>query len=552
MPIAYNDQHIALEDATYCVFDVETTGLSAVYDTIIELAGVKMKNGEIIDKFEAFIDPGHPLSATTINLTGITDDMVKGSDPIDVVLKRFKEWSGDDILVAHNASFDMGFINTAYEKVGLEKAENAVVDTLELARFLYPHFKNHRLNTLTKKFNIILEQHHRAVFDAEATAYLAWKLIKDAKEMHNIDFHDSLNDYMGEGDAYKRARPFHATIYAQTAVGLKNLFKLITMSNINYFYRVPRIPRSQLKKLREGLIIGTACSQGELFEAMMQKGMQAAEKVAEFYDFIEVQPKPVYAPLIERELVRDEKALEEILKNIVRVGEKTGKPVVATGNVHYKDPVDKIYRKILIHSQGGANPLNRAELPDVHFRTTDEMLKEFAFLGEEKAKEIVVTNANLVVDWMENLKPIKDELYTPKIDGAEDEVRNMSYAMAHQLYGEKLPEIVEARLEKELKSIIGHGFAVIYLISHKLVKKSLVDGYLVGSRGSVGSSFVATMTEITEVNPLPPHYLCPNCKDSEFFDDGSVGSGFDLPDKDCPHCGTAYQKKGKTFHLKLS
>lgn len=545
VPIAYNDQHIALQDATYCVFDVETTGLSAVYDTIIELAGVKMKNGEIIDKFEAFIDPGHPLSATTINLTGITDDMVKGSDPIDVVLKQFKEWSGDDILVAHNASFDMGFINTAYEKVGLEKAENAVVDTLELARFLYPHFKNHRLNTLTKKFNIILEQHHRAVFDAEATAYLAWKLIKDAKEMHDIDFHDSLNDYMGEGDAYKRARPFHATIYAQTAVGLKNLFKLITMSNINYFYRVPRIPRSQLKKLREGLIIGTACSQGELFEAMMQKGMQAAEKVAEFYDFIEVQPKPVYAPLIERELVRDEKALEEILKNIVRVGEKTGKPVVATGNVHYKDPVDKIYRKILIHSQGGANPLNRAELPDVHFRTTDEMLKEFAFLGEEKAKEIVVTNANLVVDWMEDLKPIKDELYTPKIDGAEDEVRNMSYEMAHQLYGENLPEIVEARLEKELKSIIGHGFAVIYLISHKLVKKSLVDGYLVGSRGSVGSSFVATMTEITEVNPLPPHYLCPNCKDSEFFDDGSVGSGFDLPDKDCPHCGTAYQKEGQ-------
>lgn len=278
--------------------------------------------------------------------------------------------------------------------------------------------------------------------------------------------------------------------------------------------------------------------------------MQAAEKVAEFYDFIEVQPKPVYAPLIERELVRDEKALEEILKNIVRVGEKTGKPVVATGNVHYKDPVDKIYRKILIHSQGGANPLNRAELPDVHFRTTDEMLKEFAFLGEEKAKEIVVTNANLVVDWMEDLKPIKDELYTPKIDGAEDEVRNMSYAMAHQLYGEKLPEIVEARLEKELKSIIGHGFAVIYLISHKLVKKSLVDGYLVGSRGSVGSSFVATMTEITEVNPLPPHYLCPNCKDSEFFDDGSVGSGFDLPDKDCPHCGTPYQKRRPRYSFR--
>ncbi|WP_239254196.1 PolC-type DNA polymerase III [Listeria ilorinensis] len=545
VPIAYNDRSIGLEDATYVVFDVETTGLSAVYDTIIELAGVKMINGEVVDKFEAFIDPGHPLSATTINLTGITDDMVKGSDPIEVVLQNFKEWAGDGIFVAHNASFDMGFINTAFSKAGIPEAENAVIDTLELARFLYPHFKNHRLNTLTKKFNIILEQHHRAIFDAEATAYLAWKLIKDAKEMHGIDMHDRLNDYMGEGDAYKRARPFHATIYAQTAEGLKNLFKLITMSNIDYFFRVPRIPRSQLKKLREGLIVGTACSSGELFEAMMQKGMQEAERVAGFYDFIEVQPKPVYAPLIERELVRDNKALEEIIKNIVKVGEKTGKPVVATGNVHYKDPNDKIYRKILIHSMGGANPLNRTELPDVHFRTTNEMLDEFSFLGKEKAHEIVVTNANLVADWMEELKPIKDELYTPKIEGAEDEVRNMSYDMAHALYGEELPEIVEARLEKELKSIIGHGFAVIYLISHKLVKKSLNDGYLVGSRGSVGSSFVATMTEITEVNPLPPHYLCPKCKHSEFFNDGSIGSGFDLEDKECPHCGTPLKKEGQ-------
>lgn len=545
VPIAYNDKHIELKDATYVVFDVETTGLSAVYDTIIELAGIKMKDGEIVDKFEAFIDPGHPLSATTINLTGITDDMVKGSDPIDVVLKNFREWCGDAILVAHNASFDMGFINTAYRKIGLQDAPNAVIDTLELARFLYPHFKNHRLNTLTKKFNIILEQHHRAIFDAEATAYLAWKLIKDAKEMHEITNHDEFNQFMGEGDAYKRARPFHATIYAQTAEGLKNLFKLVSMSNIDYFYRVPRIPRSKLKKLREGLIIGTACSQGELFEAMMQKGMAEAEKVAGFYDFIEIQPKPVYAPLIEREMIRDEKALEEILKNIVKVGGKTGKPVVATGNVHYKDPQDKIYRKILIHSMGGANPLNRQELPDVHFRSTEEMLKEFSFLGAEKAHEIVVTNSNLVADWMDELKPIKDELYTPKIEGAEDEIRNMSYKMAHDLYGETLPEIVEARLEKELKSIIGHGFAVIYLISHKLVKKSLNDGYLVGSRGSVGSSFVATMTEITEVNPLPPHYLCPNCKHSEFFHDGSVGSGFDLPDKTCPECGTAYRKEGQ-------
>ncbi|MBC1603679.1 PolC-type DNA polymerase III [Listeria rocourtiae] len=545
VPIAYNERHTGLKDATYVVFDVETTGLSAVYDTIIELAGVKMKDGEIIDKFEAFIDPGHPLSATTINLTGITDDMVKGSDPIEVVLQNFKDWSGDAILIAHNASFDMGFINTAYTKVGIEKAENSVIDTLELARFLYPHFKNHRLNTLTKKFNIILEQHHRAIFDAEATAYLGWKLIKDAKEMRDIDFHDQFNNYMGEGDAYKRARPFHATIYAKTDVGLKNLFKLVSMSQINYFFRIPRIPRSELNKLREGLIVGSACNQGEIFEAMMQKGMEDAERVAAFYDFIEVQPKPVYAPLIERELVRDEKALEEIISNLVKVGEQIGKPVVATGNVHYLNPNDKIYRKILIHSQGGANPLNRATLPDVHFRSTDEMLAEFAFLGEEKAKEIVVTNSNLIADWMDDLKPIKDDLYTPKIEGAEDEVRNMSYTMARSIYGETLPEIVEARLEKELKSIIGHGFAVIYLISHKLVKKSLNEGYLVGSRGSVGSSLVATMTEITEVNPLPPHYICPNCKQSEFFDDGSVGSGFDLPDKDCLECGTALTKEGQ-------
>lgn len=471
--------------------------------------------------------------------------MVKGSDPIEVVLKNFKAFSADAILIAHNASFDMGFINTAYGKVGIEKAENSVIDTLELARFLYPHFKNHRLNTLTKKFNIILEQHHRAIFDAEATAYLGWKLIKDAKEMRDIDFHDQLNNFRGEGDAYKRARPFHATIYAKTDVGLKNLFKLVSMSQINYFFRVPRIPRSELNKLREGLIIGSACNQGEIFEAMMQKGMEEAERIAAFYDFIEVQPKPVYAPLIERELVRDEKALEEIIGNLVKVGEKIGKPVVATGNVHYLNPNDKIYRKILIHSQGGANPLNRATLPDVHFRSTDEMLAEFAFLGEEKAKEIVVTNSNLIADWMENLKPIKDDLYTPKIEGAEDEVRNMSYTMARSIYGDELPEIVEARLEKELKSIIGHGFAVIYLISHKLVKKSLNEGYLVGSRGSVGSSLVATMTEITEVNPLPPHYVCSNCKHSEFFDDGSVGSGFDLPDKECPECGTAFTKEGQ-------
>jgi DNA polymerase-3 subunit alpha (Gram-positive type) len=543
VPIAYNDAHRLLAEETYVVFDVETTGLSAVYDTIIELAAVKIQGGEIIDRFESFANPHHKLSATTINLTGITDDMVENAPEVAEVLLSFHEWTKDAILVAHNASFDMGFLNVGYKKIGLGKATNPVIDTLELARFLYPDLKNHRLNTLAKKFDVELTQHHRAIYDAEATGYLLMKMLKDVIA-RGIEYHDQLNDNMGKGNAYQRARPYHCTLLAQNQDGLKNLFKLISFSHVDYFYRVPRIPRSVLQKHRDGILVGSACDKGEVFEGMMQKSPEEVEEIARFYDYLEVMPKPVYAPLIEMELVRDEKALEQIIANIVALGDKLGIPVVATGNVHYLNETDKIYRKILISSQGGANPLNRHKLPDVHFRTTDEMLDAFSFLGEEKAKEIVVTNTNKIADMIEPIKPIKDDLYTPRIEGAEEEIREMSYAMAKKIYGDPLPEIVEARLEKELKSIIGHGFAVIYLISHKLVKKSLEDGYLVGSRGSVGSSFVATMTEITEVNPLPPHYVCPSCKHSEFFNDGSVGSGFDLPDKNCPNCGTKYKKDG--------
>ncbi|MBM7701901.1 PolC-type DNA polymerase III [Metabacillus iocasae] len=543
VPIAYNAQPIDLTEATYVVFDVETTGLSAVYDTIIELAAVKMKEGEIIDRFESFANPHHPLSATTIDLTGITDDMVQDAPEVEDVLRKFLDWMGDSILVAHNASFDMGFLNVGLKKMGREKAPNAVIDTLELARFLYPDMKNHRLNTLAKKFDVELTQHHRAIYDAEATGYLLAKMLKDAFE-REITVHSQLNDYMGQGNAYQRARPYHVTILAQNNEGLKNLFKLVSIAHLDYFYRVPRIPRSQLEKFREGLLIGTACDKGEVFEGMMQKSPEEVEQTAEFYDYIEVQPPSNYEHLIELDLVHNHQALKEIIENIVKLGEKLNKPVVATGNVHYLNPEDKIYRKILVSSQGGANPLNRHQLPNVHFRTTDEMLECFSFLGAEKAKEIVVTNTQKVAEMIEDVKPIKDDLYTPKIEGADEEMREMSYTMARSIYGDELPEIVEARLEKELKSIIGHGFAVIYLISHKLVKKSLDDGYLVGSRGSVGSSFVATMTEITEVNPLPPHYVCPECKHSEFFNDGSVGSGFDLPDKDCPNCGSVYKKDG--------
>ncbi|MED3646205.1 PolC-type DNA polymerase III [Halalkalibacterium halodurans] len=543
VPIAYNEAHIPLLDSEFVVFDVETTGLSAVYNKIIELAAVKVKNGEIIDRFERFADPHEPLTNTIIELTGITDDMLKGQPEVEQVLNEFHAFIGDAVLVAHNASFDMGFLNTGFQKMGLGEAKNPVIDTLELGRFLYPTLKNHRLNTLCKKFDIELVSHHRAIYDAEATGHLLWRMVKDATE-RDILYHDQLNDNMGEGN-FHRQRPSHCILLAQTQEGLKNLYKLVSMAHVEYFYRTPRIPRSQLQKHREGILVGSGCDKGEVFEGMMQKTPQEVEEIAKFYDYIEVQPLANYEHLIEKELVKSREALQEIVANIVKLGEQLGKPVVATGNAHYLKEEDYIYRKILIASQGGANPLNKQTLPQVHFRTTSEMLEAFAFLGEEKAKEIVVTNTNHIADQIEEIHPIPDKLYTPKIEGADEEIRQMSYNRARKIYGDPLPEIVEARLEKELKSIIGHGFAVIYLISHKLVKKSLDDGYLVGSRGSVGSSFVATMTEITEVNPLPPHYVCPNCHHSHFFNDGSVGSGYDLPDENCPKCGTPYVKDGQ-------
>ncbi|WP_066193761.1 PolC-type DNA polymerase III [Gracilibacillus timonensis] len=543
VPIAYNETDRDLMDGTYVVFDVETTGLSAIYDTIIELAAVKLHNGEIIDRYESFANPHHPLSDTTINLTGITDDMVQDAPEVEDVLKEFHEWMGDAILVAHNADFDMGFLNTGLKRIGLDEATNPVVDTLELARFLFPELKNHRLNTLCKKLDIELTQHHRAIYDAEATGYLLWKFIKLSIERDIVN-HNQFNRHMGEGNAYQRSRPFHATLLAATQEGLKNLYKLISMAHIDYFYRVPRIPRSKLQQFREGILVGTACDQGEVFETMMQKSKDQAEKVAGFYDFIEVQPPSNFIHLYDRELVQNEAQLLDIIRNIVQLADDLNKPCVATSNVHHLEENDKIYRQILISSQSG-NPLSRQTLPNAYFRTTDEMISCFSFLGEEKAEEIVITNPNQLADEIEEIKPVKEDLYTPNIDGAEEEIRELSYNFAKSVYGDPLPELVEKRIEKELKSIIGHGFAVIYLISQKLVKKSLDDGYLVGSRGSVGSSLIATFTEITEVNPLPPHYVCPSCQHSEFFNDGTVGSGFDLPDKECPSCQTMMRKDGQ-------
>ncbi|WP_096435372.1 PolC-type DNA polymerase III [Alteribacter populi] len=542
VPIAYNESDRSLHDDTYVVFDVETTGLSAVYNTIIELAAVKVKDGEIIDRFESFADPHEKLSPTIIELTGITDDMVDGAPEVGDVLKDFHEWMDDAILVAHNASFDMGFLDAGYKRIGYDKTPNPVIDTLELARLLYPTFRNYRLNTLCKKFNIELVSHHRAIYDAEATGHLLWKMVKDAIDLGIIN-HNQLN-HQSKGDEYKKQRPNHCILLAKDQEGLRNIYRLVSMSHIDYFHRVPRIPRSVLAQHRTGILVGSGCDNGEVFDAMMQKAPEEVEDIARFYDYIEVQPPSNYYKLLEKEIIRDELELKEIVRNIVELGQKLEKPVVATGNVHYLQPEDKVYRKILIASQGGANPLNRHSLPDVHYRTTDEMLECFSFLPEKTRKEIVVTNPNAIADQIEEIKPIPDDLYTPHIEGADDEMREMCYNRAKNIYGEDLPEIVEARLEKELKSIISNGFSVIYLISQKLVKKSLIDGYLVGSRGSVGSSFVATMTEITEVNPLPPHYVCPKCHHSVFFDDGTVGSGFDLPDKDCEKCGEAYNKDG--------
>ena len=543
VPIAYKPTDRDLKEATYVVFDVETTGLSNQYDQIIELAAVKVKDGEIIDKFERFSNPHEKLSETIINLTHITDDMLVEAPEIEEVLTEFKEWVGDAIFVAHNASFDMGFIDTGYERLGFGPSTNGVIDTLELSRTINTEYGKHGLNFLAKKYGVELTQHHRAIYDTEATAYIFIKMVQQMKEL-GVTNHKDINKKLSNEDAYKRARPTHVTLIVQNQDGLKNLFKIVSASLVKYYYRTPRIPRSLLNEYREGILVGTACDEGELFTAVMQRDQSEVEKIAKYYDFIEVQPPKLYQDLIDRELIRDTETLYEIYDRILKAGESTGIPVIATGNAHYLFEHDAIARKILIASQPG-NPLNRSTLPEAHFRTTDEMLDEFHFLGEDKAYDIVVKNTNELADRIEKVIPIKDQLFTPRMEGANEEIRELSYTNAKKLYGDDLPQIVIDRLEKELDSIIGNGFSVIYLISQRLVKKSLDDGYLVGSRGSVGSSFVATMTEITEVNPLPPHYICPHCKTSEFFDDGSVGSGFDLPDKTCETCGGELIKEGQ-------
>ena len=545
IPLVYNENHDVLLDNTYVIFDVETTGLSAIYDKVIELSAVKMKDGNVLERFDEFIDPGFPLSEQTTQLTSITDEMVHGSKSEEEVFKMFKDFCDGCIIAGHNVSFDMGFMNTGYRRHGMEEITEPVIDTLPLARFLYPNLRGYRLNTLSKKFKVALEHHHRANYDAEATGHLLYKFLKDAEKRYDIRYVDDLNQHMAENDAYKHARPFHVTLLAQTQAGLKNLFKLVSYSNVKYFHRVPRIPRTLLTKYREGLLLGTACSSGEVFTAMMEKGYAPALKKARYYDFIEVQPKANYAPLLEQHVITDEAHLEDILKNMVKLGDDLDKPVVATGDVHYLDEHDGVYRKILINSQGGANPLNRTHRPDVHFRTTDEMLKAFSFLGDEKAHEIVVDNTHRVADMVDDdIRPVKDRLYTPHMKGAEQEIQDRTWHTAKAWYGDPLPKLVQDRVRLELNSIVKNGFSVIYLIAQRLVAKSNKDGYLVGSRGSVGSSVVATLSGITEVNPLPPHYRCPKCQYTHFYTKGEYSSGFDLPERHCPKCGALLVKDG--------
>ncbi len=550
--ISWNHQHRDLKRSTYVIYDTETTGLSAVSDRVIELSAVKMHydddNHRMYHKgdgqtFEEFIDPGFPIPQKTTRLTSITENDVKGSKSEAEVFREFRKFCGDSIIVGHNVTFDNAFLNEGYRRHGMPPITNPVIDTLPFARALHPEFKNFKLDTLTNKFHVALVHHHRAIADAAGTARLNNIFVKEAVEKYHLRYDDQLNN-LKEKDAYKHAHPFHVVLLAKNQTGLKNIFKLVSLSNIKYFYRAPRIPRSVLEKHRKGILIGSACHSGEVFVAMMQKGFREAMKVAQHYDYLEIQPPANYQPLLDSHLIHSATSLRSILAKIVKVGQKLNLPVVATGDCHYLDPHDYVYRKILIHSQGGANPLNRETLPEVPFRTTDEMLKDFHFLGTKVAKRIVVNNTQLIAHEIGDVHPVRDRLYPPTLKNSESEVKKLSYGTAHAYYGNPMPTLVKKRLDRELKSIIGNGFSVIYLIGQRLVAKSNKDGYLVGSRGSVGSSLVATMMGITEVNPLPPHYRCPKCKYTRFFLHGEYNSGFDLPLCRCPKCGTLMVSDG--------
>lgn len=544
--IVVNPRGQSLSD-TYVVFDIETTGFGPVKDRIIEIGAVKVREGVVVDKFSTFINPEIPIPPRIEELTGIRDDMVIGYPKIDVILPEFLAFCEGAVLVAHNASFDVSFIRKKSELLGME-TDFTVVDTVGMARMLIPNLNNYKLNTVAKALSVSLENHHRAVDDAGATAEIFIKLLPMLSDL-GVTVLEEI-DPLGKlsADAVKKLPTYHAIILAQNDIGRVNLYKLISLSHIEYYQKRPRIPKSLFLENREGLIIGSACEAGELYQAILrEQPPEEINRLAEFYDYLEIQPLANNDFMIESEKINinSREELMDINRRIVRLGEEFNKPVVATCDVHFMDPEDEIYRRILLYGKGMKDADNQAPL---FFRTTEEMLEEFSYLGKEKAYEVVVTNTNLVADRIEKISPVRPDKCPPVIEDSDKTLREICYNKAHSMYGPELPKQVEERLEHELHSIITNGFAVMYIIAQKLVWKSNEDGYLVGSRGSVGSSFVATMSGITEVNPLAAHYYCTSCHYSD-FDSAEVrayagSSGCDMPDKNCPVCGQPLSKDG--------
>ncbi|WP_343337712.1 DNA polymerase III PolC-type [Terrisporobacter petrolearius] len=526
---------------TFIVFDLETTGFSNKNDKITEIGAVKVENFKIVDRFSQLINPEKDISYKVQELTGITNDLIKDKPTIEEILPKFIEFIGDSVLVAHNADFDMGFMQQKCREQNIE-FKNTSVDTLTLARTLLPHMKRFRLNLIAKELGIPLLNHHRAVDDAEATAHIFIKFLEMIKKKGAEKLSD-VNMILGDID-YTKLRTNHVTLIAKNQIGVKNLYKIVSDAHVNHFYRAPRILKSVLEEYKEGIIIGSACEAGEVFQAVKQnKSDEDLERIISLYDYIEVMPIDNNRFMIDKGEVKDEEELRDLNRRMIEVAKNFGKIPVATGDVHFIDKHEAIYRKVLKYSQGFKIDEEETYL---HFRTTDEMLDEFKYLGEDLAYEVVVENTNKVADMIEDILPIPNATFPPVIEGSDKELRDMCNAKAERIYGCPLPDVVRKRLDRELNSIISNGYAVMYIIAQKLVTKSLADGYLVGSRGSVGSSLAATMSDITEVNPLPAHYICENsqCKYSYFYEIGEWGSGVDLPAKDCPKCGRPLKKDG--------